>query len=124
VIATGHVPDHEVSAHLLAADCAALPFRDGASFRRGSLLAALAHGCPVVTTAPSDPAVAAALAGAALLVPSGDIDALVAALARLGAEPGLRPAMSTAGQALAANFAWGTIAVDHERLYAGGASGA
>jgi glycosyltransferase involved in cell wall biosynthesis len=51
VIITGQCPEQEVSAHLLAADLAALPFGDGASFRRGSLLAALAHGLPVVTTA-------------------------------------------------------------------------
>jgi glycosyltransferase involved in cell wall biosynthesis len=38
------------SAYLLAADAAAFPFRDGASLRRGSLLAALAHGLPTVST--------------------------------------------------------------------------
>ena len=53
-IVTGHCPDAEVSAHLLAADIAALPYADGASFRRGSLLAALAHGVPTVTTTPTD----------------------------------------------------------------------
>ena len=50
VLVTGHCPPPEVSAHLLAADLGALPFADGATFRRGSLLAALAHGLPVVTT--------------------------------------------------------------------------
>ena len=50
VIVTGHCGAAEVSAGLLAADLAALPFADGASFRRGSLLAALAHGVPTVTT--------------------------------------------------------------------------
>jgi glycosyltransferase involved in cell wall biosynthesis len=55
VIITGQCPEQEVSGHLLAADLAALPFGDGASFRRGSLLAALAHGLAVVTTAPQNP---------------------------------------------------------------------
>jgi len=50
VIFTGHRAEAEVSAHLLAADMAALPFADGASFRRGSLLATLAHGVPTLTT--------------------------------------------------------------------------
>lgn len=119
VIATGHVPDHEVSAHLLAADCAALPFRDGASFRRGSLLAALAHGCPLITTAPAEPADAAALSEAALLVPAGDPAALAAALARLAADPARRAGLAAGGRALAARYAWESIAERHERLYAG-----
>ncbi|HMQ29315.1 MAG TPA: glycosyltransferase family 4 protein [Chloroflexaceae bacterium] len=117
VVATGHVPDAEVSAHLLAADCAALPFRDGASFRRGSLLAALAHGCPVISTAPADADTAARLAPAALLAPPGDAPALATALGRLAADPALAAALATAGRALAAQFSWDAIAAQHERLY-------
>ena len=118
VIATGHVPDAVVSAHLLAADCAALPFCDGASFRRGSLLAALAHGCPVVTTTPADAATTAALAaGAALLVPPDDAPALAAALARLAARPTEAAELAAVGRALAARFSWEGIAEQHERLY-------
>jgi glycosyltransferase involved in cell wall biosynthesis len=110
----------DVSAHLLAADCAALPFRDGASFRRGSLLAALAHGCPLITTAPADPATTADLADGrvALMIPPGDSAALAAALARLAASPELRAALAAAGPRAAAPFAWPAIARRHTQLYA------
>lgn len=116
VIATGHVSDRNVSAHLLAADCVALPFRDGASFRRGSLLAALAHGVPVVTTAPGDAETARQLAGAALAVAPEPV-ALSRAIAYLADHPVERAQLGVAGQALAARFSWEAIARQHEALY-------
>ncbi len=54
VLWTDYTPASEVSANLFAADICVLPYRDGASFRRGSFMAALALGVPIVTTtAPS-----------------------------------------------------------------------
>lgn len=53
VIWTGYVEDHEVSAYLQSADIVTLPFRDGASFRRGSLMAAIEQACPIITTQPA-----------------------------------------------------------------------
>ncbi len=50
---TDYAPQAEVSAYFLASDICVLPYRDGASFRRGSFMAALAHGLPIVTTSPS-----------------------------------------------------------------------
>ena len=47
---TGFTSSEEVTANLLAADCAVLPYREGASLRHGSLMAALAHGLPIVST--------------------------------------------------------------------------
>ncbi|MBX0326796.1 glycosyltransferase family 4 protein [Oscillochloris sp. ZM17-4] len=119
VIRTGHVDAADVSAHLLAADCAALPFRDGASLRRGSLLAALAHGCPLLTSAPADAETAAALGdgAAAMLTPPGDCAALAESLARIAASPDLRADLAAAGRAAAAPFGWPQIARQHAMLY-------
>ena len=47
---TGYLEPRQVSAALLSADMAVLPFADGASFRRGSLLAVLEHALPLITT--------------------------------------------------------------------------
>lgn len=121
---TGHVSAQEASAHLLAADIVALPFRDGASFRRGSLLAALAHSCAVITTAPADSDTAARLIDGeqVLLVPPNAGPALSAALTYLAAEPALRTRLGASGQALAASFSWHTIARSHEQIYRSGRS--
>ena len=51
---TGFAATDHVSAHLLAADMAVLPYRQGANLRHGSLHAALAHGLPIITTRPPD----------------------------------------------------------------------
>jgi glycosyltransferase involved in cell wall biosynthesis len=126
VIRTGHVDAASVSAHLLAADCAALPFRDGASLRRGSLLAALAHGCPLLTTTPADPDAEATLCAgrqAALIVPPSDSTALSTALTRIAADLDLRASLSAAGRAAAAPFAWPQIAHQHAQLYTSFAAG-
>lgn len=116
VTMTGYCDAATVSAHLLAADLAALPFADGASFRRGSLLATLAHGVPTITT-PGD----AALIDHThvLLTPPGDPDALAEATVRLANDPSLRERLSAGGAALAGRFSWEVIAHQHEELYHG-----
>jgi glycosyltransferase involved in cell wall biosynthesis len=119
------LPPAEVSACLLAADVAVFPFADGASLRRGSLLAALAHGLPTVTTWPPGHAAAPAAASVGLRegeqvvrVPAGDAAALAAAVARVADDATLRQRLAAGGRALVAALSWSRIAAAHRRLYA------
>ena len=48
--ATDHLPGEHLSCHLSACDLMIQPYPDGISTRRTSVMAALAHGRPVVTT--------------------------------------------------------------------------
>jgi glycosyltransferase involved in cell wall biosynthesis len=50
---TGFIESSQVSANFLASDIAVLPYRDGVSFRRGSLMAAIAHELPIISTEPA-----------------------------------------------------------------------
>ncbi|HUF93871.1 MAG TPA: glycosyltransferase, partial [Candidatus Limnocylindria bacterium] len=52
---TGRMADADASGVLGAADLFVAPFDEGASIRRGSLMAGLAHGCAVVSTRPPRP---------------------------------------------------------------------
>lgn len=53
---TGFVSDEEVSKEIRNTDIATLLFEDGLTLRRGSFLAYLAHGIPIVTTMGDDEA--------------------------------------------------------------------
>ncbi len=49
---TGFLPDADVAKYMRAIDLMILPFRDGASYRRSSLIAAIHQGCAILTTQP------------------------------------------------------------------------
>lgn len=125
LIWTGYLDPQGVSAALLSADMAALPFSDGASFRRGSLLAVLEHGLSVVTT--SVPISKLKVQGSewpelidgknALLVEPGDVAALAHAIETLAGDPALRDQLSAGAKELAHFFSWERIAQLHVALY-------
>ncbi|MGN6757472.1 MAG: glycosyltransferase, partial [Thermomicrobiales bacterium] len=123
VTTTGALPPTEVAAHLAAADCAVLPYRDGASWRRGSLLAALTAGVPVVTTTPRAGYDAGGIlprlldGDNALLTSPGDASALAAALARLADDAALRDRLAAGARDLAGAFGWDVIVRAHLALY-------
>ena len=122
---TGFLPPGEVSAALLSADLAVLPYRDGASFRRGSLMAVLAHGVPIVTTRPRPVPETGSLADVprlvdgvnARLVPPDDPSALAGAIAELSADLGLRRRLGEGARELARAFTWDKIAAQTRAVY-------
>jgi glycosyltransferase involved in cell wall biosynthesis len=132
IVETGWLPARDLSRALTAADVAALPFTDGASLRRSSLVTCFAHGLPVVTTTPAregqlhsrhlvepfnhpekfrlDDEVAA-------LVPPGDPEALADELARLADDVAWRKALGRSGRRLADRLAWPGIATATANFY-------
>lgn len=109
---TGFIDDAAVSAYLAACDAIALPYLDGASYRRGTLMAAIQHGCAIVTTQPSVAISTFTNSQNMLLVPPGDAHALAGALKRVHRSPELRERLRTNAKALSRQFDWQYIAAD------------
>ena len=111
---TGYLADADVSELLFAADVVALPFTYGLGFKSGSLLAALAHGAPVLGTfGPGESSPCDYM----LRVPPRDASALAESLLDLLGDPSGRHRLAEAGQHAAAPFAWSAIAQAHLDLY-------
>ena len=121
---TGFTPNDQVSANLLATDCAVLPYREGATLRHGSLMAALAHGLPIVSTEAAnartdlDGIFPAVIDGEnALLSAPEDHAAIAKAVTRVMSDAKLRARLRQASFDLASHFEWNTIAWKHLELY-------
>ncbi len=107
---TGYTQPRAVSIGLLATDVCVLPYRDGVSFRRGTLHACLVHGRAVVTTLPVVPLVQVRDGANMLLVRPRDPEGLADAVIRLASDPALRARLEASAKALAAEFTWERIA--------------
>ena len=121
VTETGYLPPAEASGCFLACDLAAMLFRDGASFRRSSILAAMTHGLPMVSCRSG--AVPAGIVDGEniILSPVGDVAALSANLLKLCKDPALRlmlaqGSLKTARQFSATAIARRTIDLYHTLL--------
>ncbi|HEX2911993.1 MAG TPA: glycosyltransferase [Chloroflexia bacterium] len=123
IIRTGHLDPAQTSKALLALDGVALPFREGASFRRGSLLAPLAHGLPVVTTQPSRETQSGPEEPQlidrqnVLLVAPAQPGLLANALEELRQNSTLRESLRTGALELSRNFSWDGIASRFLEIY-------
>jgi glycosyltransferase involved in cell wall biosynthesis len=116
---TGYVELPEVSASLLTADVVVMPYRDGVSFRRTTLIAALRHGCPVVSTMPKDESLIPEIQSGEnmLLAPPNDASALAQTIAPLADDAALREKLSNGAKQLGGVFEWDKIARNTTDLY-------
>lgn len=101
---TGYVAPRAVSEYLASADLAILPFDDGASLRRTTLLSALAHGLPAISTGARAPCPGVEV------VPIGDAAALAQTIVRLSADRQLRTRLGAEARQFAATLSWDGIA--------------
>ena len=107
---TGHLAAPEVSAAFLSSDLCLLPYQDGVSYRRGSFMAALAHGMPIVTTTPAVFYPDLHDGETLMLAPVGDGATLEAACLRVLSEPELRRRLGENARRLSDRFTWESIA--------------
>ncbi len=114
---TEFLDDVAVSGYLTAADVVALPFADGASTRRGTLMAAIEHGCTLVTTTPQVDIPAFVDGENMLFVPPNDAKALADALRQLRATSETRAKLQRGAAKLAEQFGWREIAQSTLNFY-------
>ncbi len=114
---TGYLDDAEVGAHFAASDLVVLPFLDGASYRRGSLMAAIAHSTAILTTAPLAEIQLFRHGENLFFVQPGDSAALARAIAQLAAEPQRLRVLRQGAGLLQSEFDWARIASETLAFY-------
>lgn len=108
---TGYLQDEiAVGSFLKASDMVVLPFRDGVSYRRGSLMAAIHYGCPVTTTLPRVEIPLFRDGRNMLLVQPDNSVALTEALRRYYQSPQLQSTLRLEAENLKHLFEWPHIA--------------
>ncbi len=114
---TGFVDEVAVSAYLHAADLMVMPYRDGVSLRRGTLMAVLAHERPLITTHPAHPTPELTHGENVWLVPPGEVQELSEAIRQLAAADHLRHTLGQNARTLADAFSWDKIATQTVKFF-------
>ena len=96
--AAGDLSAASLSCHLQACDLLIQPYPDGASTRRTTLMAALSHGIPVVTTIGHLSERFWQDSSAIAAVPSGDVAAMAAVVGELVRQPERRRRLGATGR--------------------------
>jgi len=111
-ISPGEIRADRLSLYLWASDLVLLPFTDGVTTRRSTLMAALAHGRPILGLAgPDTDAVLRQAKDALCLTPLGDQVAFADAAVALSQDRARRQLIGVAGRALyERRFDWPVLA--------------
>ncbi len=117
VTLTGKLDDAQAAERLAHCDIVALPFRDGVSLRRTTLMAALALSCPVISTIATVPPKNVVAGRDLVLIPPGDTEALARVIVELADDPAQRALLGRHAREAARAFAWPTIAERTTQLY-------
>jgi glycosyltransferase involved in cell wall biosynthesis len=110
IVRTGYLPAPQTSAALLCCDLMLQPYRDGASFRRGTFMACLNHGKPTITTQPRVPLPQLIHGENSWLVQVDNPQQLASAARHLLENPALQTKLSQGALALSKAFGWQGIA--------------
>jgi glycosyltransferase involved in cell wall biosynthesis len=114
---SGREDEAEVSADLGACDALLMPYEDGASLRRGTLMAGLANGCVIVTTRPQAPLPELVEGRDLLYIAPGDDQAAAEALLRIMNDRPLAHSLRAQARQSSQQFSWAAIAQRHLQQY-------
>ncbi len=110
IIRTGYLSPEETTQAFFACDLMAMPYEDGASFRRGTFMACLAHGMSTITTQPSTPLPQLKHKENIILVSPHSPLSLSSAISGLANDSNLRAQLSRGALELSDEFTWDKIA--------------
>jgi len=97
---TGYLELEQLSSHLSACDLMIQPYPDGVTTRRGTIMAALAHGLPIVTTTGGHTQDFWSTCGAVTLAPEEDTQTFVEAARNLIGDEAARTRMGACARSV------------------------
>jgi glycosyltransferase involved in cell wall biosynthesis len=100
IYSTGELNPENLSMHISACDLMIQPYIDGVSSRRTSVMVALSHGIPIISTRGDLTEALWDDSGAVELVPVADVEAMAEATRRLLSDAAARMTLSKAARAL------------------------
>jgi glycosyltransferase involved in cell wall biosynthesis len=114
---SGFLGDSDLSTHFEACNMMVMPYRDGVSLRRGTLMAILAHGRPLVTSPAQSPVPPLVHGQNVWMTPVDDPVLLSDAIREVSADKELRNRLSSGALEVSRYFRWDRIAAETAQFY-------